>query len=61
MTERSGALQEDPLYMSYAEIIGKSCGEEEEEGGDEAEEEGEEEGGASIHVIRFHLFLYIFN
>uniref|UniRef100_A0A336KLC6 CSON012070 protein n=1 Tax=Culicoides sonorensis TaxID=179676 RepID=A0A336KLC6_CULSO len=45
MTERSGALQEDPLYMSYAEIAAKSCGEEaeEEEGGDE------EEGGASIH------------
>ncbi|XP_025830516.1 ryanodine receptor [Agrilus planipennis] len=47
MTERSGALQEDPLYMSYAEIIAKSCGEEEEEG---EEEGGEgEEGGASIH------------
>ncbi|XP_067007679.2 ryanodine receptor [Anabrus simplex] len=45
MTERSGALQEDPLYMSYAEIVAKSCGEEEEEG----EEEGDEEGGASIH------------
>lgn len=40
MTERSGALQEDPLYMSYAEIVAKSCGEEEEEGG---EEEGGEE------------------
>nr|CAD7437731.1 unnamed protein product [Timema bartmani] len=47
MTERSGALQEDPLYMSYAEIIAKSCGEEEEEG--EGEEGGDEEGGASIH------------
>jgi len=23
MTERSGALQEDPLYMSYAEIMAK--------------------------------------
>lgn len=23
MTERSGALQEDPLYMSYAEIASK--------------------------------------
>jgi ryanodine receptor 2 len=23
MTERSGALQEDPLYMSYAEIAAK--------------------------------------
>ncbi|KAJ4442003.1 hypothetical protein ANN_11867, partial [Periplaneta americana] len=45
MTERSGALQEDPLYMSYAEISAKSCGEEEEEG----EEGGDEEGGASIH------------
>ncbi|XP_073986803.1 ryanodine receptor isoform X3 [Rhodnius prolixus] len=49
MTERSGALQEDPLYMSYAEITAKSCGEEEEEGGDEEGEAGEEEGGASIH------------
>ena len=41
MTERSGALQEDPLYMSYAEIIAKSCGEEEEEGGEEEENEYE--------------------
>lgn len=49
MTERSGALQEDPLYMSYAQIASRSCGEEEEEGGEE--EGGEEgEGGASIHV-----------
>lgn len=23
MTERSGALQEDPLYMSYADILAK--------------------------------------
>ena len=51
MTERSGALQEDPLYMSYAQIISKSCGEEEEEGDDEGG--GEEEGGASIHVSTF--------
>lgn len=50
MTERSGALQEDPLYMSYAQIISKSCGEEEEEGEDEGGGGGEEEGGASIHV-----------
>lgn len=50
MTERSGALQEDPLYMSYAEIIAKSCGEEEEEGGEEESEGAEEEGAASIHV-----------
>ncbi|XP_017777975.1 PREDICTED: ryanodine receptor [Nicrophorus vespilloides] len=51
MTERSGALQEDPLYMSYAEIIAKSCGEEEEEGEGEGEEEGGEgeEAAASIH------------
>ncbi|KAI4471407.1 ran binding protein 9-related [Holotrichia oblita] len=48
MTERSGALQEDPLYMSYAEIIARSCGEEEEEGDEEEGGEGEE-GGASIH------------
>lgn len=46
MTERSGALQEDPLYMSYAQIAAKSCGEEEEEDGG-----GEGEEGASIHVI----------
>ncbi|XP_049775985.1 ryanodine receptor [Schistocerca cancellata] len=46
MTERTGALQEDPLYMSYAEIQSKSCGEEEEEG---EEEGGDEEGAASIH------------
>lgn len=52
MTERSGALQEDPLYMSYAEIIAKSCGEEEEEGEDEGGED--EEGGASIHVSVDH-------
>ena len=51
MTERSGALQEDTLYMSYAEVMAKSCGEEEEEGDDEGGEEGEE-GGASIHVSR---------
>ncbi|XP_035793575.1 ryanodine receptor-like isoform X15 [Anopheles albimanus] len=49
MTERSGALQEDPLYMSYASIVARSCGEEEEEGGDEEEGAGEDEGGASIH------------
>uniref|UniRef100_A0A2H8TPJ2 Ryanodine receptor 44F n=1 Tax=Melanaphis sacchari TaxID=742174 RepID=A0A2H8TPJ2_9HEMI len=52
MTERSGALQEDPLYMSYADILAKSCGEEEEEGNNEEEGSngnGEEEGGASIH------------
>ncbi|KAJ8959410.1 hypothetical protein NQ318_022100 [Aromia moschata] len=48
MTERSGALQEDPLYMSYAEIIAKSCGEEEEEGEDEEGGEGEE-ASSSIH------------
>lgn len=56
MTERSGALQEDPLYMSYALIAAKSCGEEEEEGGGEEEAEGgggeggEEAEGTSIHV-----------
>lgn len=43
-------LQEDPLYMSYAEIIAKSCGEEEEEGEEEEGGGGEEEGGSSIHV-----------
>lgn len=55
MTERSGALQEDSLYMSYAQIAAKSCGEEEEEG--DAEEGNEEgEGGASIHVSSVDSF-----
>lgn len=57
MTERSGALQEDALYMSYASIVARSCGEEEEEGGDEEEGGGgggEDEGGASIHVSMTH-------
>lgn len=58
MTERSGALQEDPLYMSYAEIIAKSCGEEEEEG-EEEEGGGEEEGGSSIHVSSNYLLIKI--
>jgi ryanodine receptor 2 len=50
MSERSGALEEDDLYMSFAEVMAKSCGEEEEEG-EEEEGGGEgEEGGASIHV-----------
>ena len=59
MTERSGALQEDPLYMSYAEIISKSCGEEEEEGEDEGGG-GEDEGGASIHVSSMNSFIFLF-
>ncbi|XP_037033206.1 ryanodine receptor isoform X4 [Bradysia coprophila] len=46
MTERSGALQEDPLYMSYAHIVAKSCGEEAEE---EEEEESEEGERSAIH------------
>ena len=57
MTERSGALQEDLLYMMYAEIAAKSCGkeEEEEDGSGEAGEDGGnsgdgDESGASIHV-----------
>lgn len=39
--------------MSYAEIMGKSCGEEEEEGEEEGGGEGGgegEEGKSSIHV-----------
>lgn len=48
-------LQEDPLYMSYAEIIARSCGEEEEEGDEEEGGEGEE-GGASIHVSFDNFF-----
>lgn len=43
MTERSGALQEDPLYMAYARVVAKSCGE-------EREEEDDGEGDSSIHV-----------
>lgn len=38
MTERSGALQEDPLYMAYAYIVAKSCGEEAEEDEEEIDE-----------------------
>ncbi|XP_030563343.1 ryanodine receptor isoform X15 [Drosophila novamexicana] len=57
MTERSGALQEDLLYMSYAQIAAKSCGEEEEEGGEDGEagEGGEEGEGTSIHCRMSHL------
>ncbi|XP_072162212.1 ryanodine receptor isoform X2 [Bemisia tabaci] len=63
MTERSGALQEDPLYMSYAEIIAKSCGEEEEEGGEEEGEEAAEgeEGGTSIHEQEMEKQKLLFN
>lgn len=59
MTERSGALQEDPLYMIYAAIVGRSCGEEEEEEcdtGGVAEEVGggsEEFENSSIHVSHY--------
>ncbi|XP_037073438.1 ryanodine receptor-like [Pollicipes pollicipes] len=35
-----GAQSEDPLYMDYAVIMAKSCGEEEEEGDEEEAEEG---------------------
>ena len=66
MTERSGALQEDLLYMSYAQIAAKSCGEEEEEGGDEEGGEGEGGGGGgdegegtSIHVSVVYLVVYV--
>uniref|UniRef100_A0A4D5R9V0 Ryanodine receptor 44F n=1 Tax=Scolopendra viridis TaxID=118503 RepID=A0A4D5R9V0_SCOVI len=45
-TEHSGAMQEDKLYMAYADIISRSCS-----GSDEEEEEegGEDEQGTSIH------------
>lgn len=55
MTERSGALQEDPLYMSYAKIAAKSCGEEEEAEGAELDLGGEVAEGeekSSIHVSK---------
>ncbi|CAG9853862.1 unnamed protein product [Phyllotreta striolata] len=62
MTERSGALQEDPLYMSYAEIIAKSCGEEEEEGEEEEGGGGEgEEGQSSIHEQEMEKQKLLFN
>ncbi|KAL3284793.1 hypothetical protein HHI36_018934 [Cryptolaemus montrouzieri] len=64
MTERSGALQEDPLYMSYAEIIAKSCGEEEEEGEEEGGGEGGgegEEGTSSIHEQEMEKQKLLFN
>ena len=58
------AFQEDPLYMSYAHIIAKSCGEEEEEGGGDEEEgggepEAEDEGRASIHVSCNYCFIWL--
>lgn len=58
MTERSGALQEDPLYMIYAQVIAKSCGEEEEEEGGDAvpppeEETGEDAENSTIQVSHF--------
>lgn len=43
-TETAGGMKEDHLYMNYAEIMAKSCGEEEEEGGGD-EEGGEEDSG----------------
>ncbi|KAG5899237.1 hypothetical protein JTB14_035422 [Gonioctena quinquepunctata] len=61
MTERSGALQEDPLYMSYAEIIAKSCGEEEEEGEEEAGGGEGEEGASSIHEQEMEKQKLLFN
>lgn len=52
-TEHTGVLAEDPLYMTYAEIMAKSCGEEEEEGeGDEGggeEESGNEDPAAALN------------
>ncbi|XP_071036526.1 ryanodine receptor [Parasteatoda tepidariorum] len=44
-TEQSGGINEDDLYMHYADIFSKSCGGADEE--EEEEEEGEE--GPSIH------------
>lgn len=49
MTERSGALQEDPLYMAYAQIVAKSCGEEAEED----EEEGDEKTRVHVCVLKW--------
>ena len=37
MVESSADTADDELYMSYANIMAKSCGEEEEEGDDEEE------------------------
>lgn len=49
-TEHSGGLAEDALYMSYAEIMGKSCGEEEEEGDDEGGGDENEDPTAALNV-----------
>ena len=57
-TEHTGVLGEDALYMKYAEIMGKSCGEEEEEGGDEGGgDEGNEDPAAALNVS-LRLLLY---
>ena len=54
-TEHSGVLGEDALYMSYAEIMAKSCGEEEEEGGDEEGGGEEVEDPAASLNVRIHF------
>ncbi|XP_076069948.1 ryanodine receptor isoform X2 [Oratosquilla oratoria] len=49
-TEHTGVLGEDALYMSYADIMARSCGEEEEEGDDEGgEDEGSEDPTAALN------------
>ena len=63
-TENSGIESDDVLYMSYAEIMAKSCGEEEEEGGDEEEGGGEEEDAgaedptAALNVSIFSIIVF---
>ena len=45
----SDAMTEDQLYIAYADIFAKSCGEED-EGGDEEGEDEEEDALAKIQV-----------
>ena len=49
-TESAGGIGEDTLYMNYAEIMAKSCGEEEEGGDEEGEAEGPDDPAAAINV-----------
>ena len=60
-TEQAQNEGDDDLYMSYAEIMAKSCGEEEEEG---EEEEGggggeEEEGAAEDPTAALNVIIFI--
>ncbi|KAK2706501.1 hypothetical protein QYM36_016513 [Artemia franciscana] len=60
-TERQDSGGEDNLYMSFACIMAKSCGEEEEEEEDGGGGEGDDENGASIHEQEMEKQRLIFN